>query len=133
MIERQSLGKLTEFIPLFGADELIEVAPVVVLLLTLADLLKQRLLIETARGITFQLVAHFTLSELQSFELLRQRGQILAQGLGICLAFIQPFRTLLALLFQIGYGLGQQGAGFNLPLLQLLFAPLQLLALIVIQ
>ncbi|MNE68451.1 hypothetical protein D3C81_1461690 [compost metagenome] len=46
---------------------------------------------------------------------------------------IQPFGTLLQLLFQAVNGLCQQGAGFNLALLQLFFALLQLSALVVIQ
>ncbi|MOA18279.1 hypothetical protein D3C78_1385850 [compost metagenome] len=53
VIERQPLGKLTEFIPFFGADKLIEIAPVVVLALALADLLKQRLLIDSAGSVAF--------------------------------------------------------------------------------
>ncbi len=60
MIERQPLSEAAELVAFFRADQLVEVAPVVVVLLAAGDLLEQRLLIEAAGGVAFQLVAQFT-------------------------------------------------------------------------
>ena len=72
MIERQPLSEAAELVAFFRADQLVEVAPVVVVLLAAGDLLEQRLLIEAAGGVAFQLVAQFTLAQLQRFQLLCQ-------------------------------------------------------------
>ena len=62
MIERQPLREAAELVAFFRADQLVEVAPVVVVLLAAGDLLEQRLLIETAGGVAFQLVAQLARS-----------------------------------------------------------------------
>ncbi|MOA09650.1 hypothetical protein D3C78_1295000 [compost metagenome] len=64
MIQGQALSELAELVALFGADKLVEQAPVVVLLLALSDLFEQGLLIEAAFGIAAQLVTHLALTQL---------------------------------------------------------------------
>lgn len=128
MIERQPLSEAAELVAFFRADQLVEVAPVVVVLLAAGDLLEQRLLIETAGGVAFQLVAQLALAQLQRLQLLCQLGQRLRECVEIRVSFIHPFRAALPMLLQRLRRLSQQGRSLYLPLLQLLFALLQFAA-----